>query len=173
LKKFFKIVLLALMCFDVLGTANNIEEGKGMPEVLDKNKLRDQLVKHEGLKQSAYQDSLGYWTIGVGHLIDERKGGKLSIDSIYAILDEDIDEKVRQLDAQLPWWRNLDPVRQQVLVNMTFNLGINGLLGFHNTLAFIEHGDYKQASANMLQSKWASQVGNRAHELAEMMERGI
>lgn len=144
-----------------------------MPDVFDKAKLREQLVRHEGEVPYAYQDSLGYWTIGVGHLIDKRKGGKISKDSIYAILDEDIEMKCAELDEQLPWWRNLDAVRQQVLVNMCFNLGINGLLGFHNTLAFIEHGQYKEAAANMLVSKWAEQVGDRAKELAEMMERGI
>jgi lysozyme len=173
--RFFKIVLLFIaLTFPVqVGSADRDEERIIMPDTLNKDKLREQLVRHEGMKQSAYQDSLGYWTIGVGHLIDERKGGKLSIDSIYAILDEDIQEKCDQLDEHLSWWRNLDEARQRVLLDMCFNLGINGLLSFHNTLAFIEHGQYKEAAANMLDSKWAKQVGNRAIFLSQVMEYGV
>ena len=141
--------------------------------ILDKEKLRQQLIKHEGCKQYAYTDSLGYLTIGVGHLIDQRKGGKLSMDSIYSILDEDIEAKCAELDQHLEWWRNLDPVRQQVLANMAFNMGIGGLLGFHNFLSHLQHGEWKGASIEMLDSKWASQVGNRARELAQMVEYGI
>lgn len=142
-------------------------------ETFDLDKTREQLVRHEGKIPYAYQDSLGYWTIGVGHLIDKRRGGKISDDSIFAILDDDIAEKVEQLNEHLPWWKNLDPIRQQVLVNMCFNLGINGLLQFQNTLAHVEKGEYKQAAEGMLASKWASQVGNRARELSQMMEFGI
>ena len=144
-----------------------------MPDILNIEKLKEQLIKHEDKKASAYQDSKGYWTIGIGHLIDARKGGKISEDTIQFIFEKDVAEKMAQLDEQLPWWKNLDEVRQRVLVNMCFNLGIEGLLGFHNTLAFIEHGDYKQAASNMLQSLWAEQVGARARELAMMMESGI
>lgn len=169
--RFFKILVVMVLFFIRVGSADN--ERKDMPDVLDVKKLREQLVRHEGLRQSAYQDSLGYLTIGVGHLIDERKGGKISLDSCYAILDEDIRVVCSQLDEHLSWWKNLDPVRQQVLANMAFNLGIEGLLAFHNTLAFIEHGQYSEASVAMLDSKWAVQTGKRARELAQMMKDGV
>jgi lysozyme len=63
-------------------------------------------------------------------------------------------------------------VRQNVLADMCFNLGIGGLLSFKNTLAMVEHGKYEEAAAAMLQSKWATQVGQRAIELSEMMRTG-
>ena len=167
--RIFKLAVISLVLFIRIGNAS-IERKEYMPESLDMAKLKGQLVRHEGLKPYAYKDSLGYLTIGVGHLIDERKGGKISLDSVYFILDEDIKEKCNQLDDKLSWWRNLSDVRQRVLLDMAFNLGVEGLLKFQNTLAFIEHGQYKEASQEMLDSRWASQVGDRAKELAQMME---
>lgn len=171
--RFLKVVLTVLFVFDVVGTATNTERRIIMPDVLNKDKLRYDLIKHEGNVPYAYQDSLGFWTIGIGHLIDHRKNGSISADTILYIFNKDVEEKCGELDEHLSWWRNLDEVRQRVLVNMCFNMGINNLLGFHNTLAFIEHGQYKEAAAGMLDSKWAVQVGARARELAEMMETGI
>lgn len=78
-----------------------------------------------------------------------------------------------QLDTQLPWWRGMSDARQDVLVNMVWNLGIAGLLAFHNTLSYMEKANYAQASANMLVSKWAQQVGQRATRLAEQMRTGV
>jgi lysozyme len=140
---------------------------------LDRDKLVKQLIKHEGVRFSAYQDTEGYWTIGIGRLIDERKGGKISLDTVYQMLDEDINEKIAQLDDHIPWWKELDGVRQIVLANMCFNLGIQGLLGFENTLECIRRGNYEEASAKMLQSKWSKQVGKRAIELSQMMRDGV
>lgn len=132
--------------------------------------LIKELRRDEGVVSHAYQDSLGYWTIGVGRLIDKRKGGKLSDAEIDYLLTNDIKECVEDLDRALPWWRSLSDTRRRVLVNMRFNLGLNGLLGFKNTLKFIETGDYKRAAENMLKSLWAKQVKGRAVRLAYMME---
>jgi lysozyme len=134
--------------------------------------LIKELRRDEGVVDHAYQDSLGYWTIGVGRLIDKRKGGRLTDEEIDYLLMNDVKECVKDLDKHLPWWRSLSDARRRVLVNMRFNLGMAGLLGFKNTLRFIEQGDYKRASANMLVSKWAKQVGKRANRLAVMMENG-
>lgn len=137
---------------------------------MDKDKLISELIRDEGEVLHAYQDSLGYLTIGVGHLIDPRKGGKISKAASRFMLAEDIDEKMRDLDKALPWWRELSDVRQRVLVNMAFNLGIRGLMGFLNTLKAVKEGRYKDAAKGMLASKWAVQVGDRAKRLADMME---
>ena len=134
--------------------------------------LIKELRRDEGVIPHAYQDSIGYWTIGVGRLIDKRKGGRLTDEEIDYLLMNDIKECVADLDKNLPWWRSLTDARRRVLVNMRFNLGMAGLLGFRNTLKFIEGGDYKRAAANMLLSKWAKQVGQRANRLAKMMENG-
>ena len=134
--------------------------------------LIKELRRDEGVVDHAYQDSLGYWTIGVGRLIDKRKGGKLTDEEIDYLLMNDVKECVADLDKNLPWWRSLSDARRRVLVNMRFNLGMAGVLGFKNTLKFIETGEYKRAADNMLLSKWAKQVGQRANRLAKMMEQG-
>lgn len=134
--------------------------------------LEKLITLHEGRVEHAYQDSLGWWTIGVGHLIDKRKGGKLPDFIIDALLDFDIKVKRAALRKALPWVDKLDPVRQAVLDDMAFNLGIQGLLGFRNTLRFIEVGDYEKAASNMLKSLWAKQVKTRAVRLSNMMRTG-
>lgn len=134
--------------------------------------IEELLIYHEGKIDHAYQDSLGFWTIGVGHLIDKRKGGRVSDAIIKALLDEDIQGKIADLDERLPWWKTLDEVRQKVLIDMCFNLGIGGLLGFKNTLQAIKEGRWTDAKNGMLSSVWAKQVGTRANELAKMIETG-
>jgi len=136
------------------------------------NNSKKLLVLHEGVVPYAYQDSLGYWTIGVGHLIDRRKGGRLSEFIIWQLLDSDYAEVEADLDRVLPWARDLDPVRRHVLIDMGFNLGITGLLGFQNTLAAVKDRRWEDASKGMLASRWASQVGRRSVRLAEMMRTG-
>ncbi len=136
-------------------------------------KTRALVARHEGRVPHAYQDSLGYWTIGVGHLIDGRKGGKLPEHIIDAILDWDIMEVEKELAKALPWVIQLDAVRYAVLVDMAFNLGVPGLLAFAHTLAYVRAGAWPQAADAMLQSKWAGQVGPRAQRLAGMMRSGL
>ena len=135
--------------------------------------LRDQIARDEGgYQKSAYQDSLGYWTIGFGRLIDKRKDGGISRAEAELMLDNDIRDKTAELIAALPWIPLIDPVRRAVLVNMAFNLGVAGLLGFHATLEAVHAGDWAAASQHMLESKWAQQVGPRAHRLADQMRTG-
>ena len=134
--------------------------------------LRELLEGHEGRVPHAYQDSLGYWTIGIGHLIDKRRGGRLPDPIIDALFDYDLDHHAKPLFDRLPWVASLDPVRQAVLIDMAFNLGVDGLLGFHTTLGHVHGGRYTAAAEQMLKSKWAGQVGRRALRLSEMMRTG-
>lgn len=139
------------------------------------NSARALIALHEGRVPHAYQDSLGYWTIGVGHLIDKRKGGRLPDAIIDALFDYDLAEKRRELSAARPWVAGLSDVRQAVLLDMAFNLGIEPFDGdgFKDWPMFIEQvkrGDYAAAAANMRSTLWASQVKQRAIRLAEMME---
>lgn len=138
----------------------------------DDELLLAEIKRDEGVIPHAYQDSLGYWTIGVGRLIDKRKGGRLTPAEIDYLLSNDIDEKVADLDKVAPWWRQLSPVRKRVMINMTFNMGIGWLTTFKNTVANIRTGNYEAAAKGMLASKWAKQVGPRADRLAEMMRKG-
>jgi lysozyme len=134
--------------------------------------LAQQLRRDEGTKPSAYQDHLGFWTIGVGRLIDARKGGGLRPDEIEYLLANDIKDRARALLAALPWFGALDDARQGVLLNMAFQLGTAGLLAFKNTLDQVRLGQYKRAAEMMLQSKWATQTPERAARLAKQMESG-
>lgn len=130
------------------------------------------IKREEGEVRYAYPDHLGYLTIGVGRLIDKRKGGGLSSDEIDYLLKNDLDKVSRQVNEKLPWVSKLSSTRQAVLYAMAFQLGINGLLGFKNTLKLIEQGRFNEAATNMLKSKWATQTPARAKRTAELMRKG-
>lgn len=139
---------------------------------MDDKQFLEQLERHEGFRSSAYQDSKGYWTIGIGRLIDKKLKGGITKEEAYILLQNDLDRCAKELDQRLPWWKSLAPNRRYVLLNMCFNLGIDKLMGFKNTLAMIQAGNYKGAANGMLKSLWAKQVGDRAKELADQMEKG-
>lgn len=88
------------------------------------------------------------------------------------MLENDTQYFIEQLNKKLPYFKCLDPIRQMVLIDMAFNLGINNLLQFKKTLQAIEQANYTEAAKEMLNSKWAIQVGKRALRLAKMMESG-
>ena len=135
--------------------------------------IEDQLRRDEGERLSAYQDHLGYWTIGIGRLIDSRRGGGISTDESTMLLRNDIARIRVELLQRLPWFVHLDPVRQGVLMNMTFQMGINGVMAFQDTLAKVQASDYAAAADRMLQSKWATQTPERANRLAKQMRDGV
>ena len=134
--------------------------------------LKQQLIREEGAESCAYQDSLGYWTIGVGRLIDSRKGGGLSNDEIDMLLDNDIKRNYEAVLKALPWMEKLSDQRQAVLIEMAFQMGVSGLLQFKRTLGSIEDGQYGEAAVEMLESKWAKQTPKRAYRMALQMETG-
>jgi lysozyme len=131
-----------------------------------------QLKRDEGEVLHAYQDHLGYWTIGVGILIDQRKGGELRPEESEFIFRNRLKLFDAELSRRLPWISRLDPARRGVLLNMRFQMGITGLLGFKNTLALVEAGKYQDAAVNMLKSKWAQQTPARANRLSLQMASG-
>lgn len=139
---------------------------------MNEQTLAQQLLIDEGFVPYAYQDSEGYLTIGIGRMIDKRLKGGISKDEALYLLTNDIKAVQSDLDAKLPWWRNMSENRQEALCNMCFNLGIDKLLGFSNTLKFLSLGQYDQAADGMLKSKWATQVGDRAKRLADMIRKG-
>ena len=124
--------------------------------------LIDQLERDEGFRSKPYQDTEGIWTIGHGFT-------SLSLDESRKVLKM----KVRKIQKQLsPLIRNLTPARQDVLVNMAYNLGLDGLYRFKRMWAAIYSNDYDKAAEEMLNSKWAIQVKGRAIRLAEIMRKG-
>ena len=100
-------------------------------------------------------------------------GGGITPEESAYLLSNDIDKRQAELLRRAPWTATLDPVRFGALLNMAFQLGVDGLLGFTNTLALIHAGDYPGAAAGMLQSKWAQQTPARAQRLAQQMATGV
>lgn len=133
------------------------------------DKLTDMLVDHEGMRRKPYRCTAGKLTIGVGRNLDDRG---ISPDEAMYMLANDIKDSRRELSAAFPWFDKLDEVRQAVLIDMCVNLGLSRLQGFRNTLALIGVGKYEAAAQEMLNSKWAEQVGRRAQRLSRMMATG-
>lgn len=133
-------------------------------------RIKEQLVRHEGLRLKPYRCTAGKLTIGYGRNLDDCG---ISQTEAYVLLENDIQNCEKQLLDEIPEiYNTLDEVRKSVLLNMCFNLGISGLLEFNNTLAFIAAGDWERAANGMLASKWAKQGGMRAIELSELMRKG-
>lgn len=145
----------------------------------DTERLTAQIQKSEGLRLAAYRCTAGRLTIGFGHNCDtspvpgvSKVGDRITREQADDLLSKDLSAVVWEVRKALPWVTSLEAPRQAVLYDMAFNMGTRGLLGFRNTLRFIEAGDYKRAARNMLQSKWADDVGRRADRLADQMATG-
>lgn len=115
-----------------------------------------------------YTCPTGHLTIGYGHNLENG----ISQEAAEFILREDLQAAKNAVQKKYTWWRTLDEARQFVLVDMAFNMGINKLATFKKTLAAVEKGNYTTAAREMLNSRWATQVGRRARELAEIMRTG-
>jgi len=146
------------------------------PELSGKTSWIDIATKQirldEGEVLHAYTDTMGWLTIGVGRLIDQRKGGGISKDESEYLLRNDINSRVAALQSRISWFNGLDDARKGVLLNMSFQMGVEGLMGFHTTLARIKEGDCIGAAESMLESKWATQTPARAKRLAQQMRTG-
>lgn len=136
------------------------------------NSIASMLRREESEVLHAYQDHLGYWTIGVGILIDKRKGGGLLPEESEFLLQNRIRICSEKIAAALPWFAGLNAARQGVLVGMAFQMGVDGLLAFKNTLRYVERGQYEAAAAGMMRSLWAEQTPARAKRMARQMETG-
>jgi lysozyme len=131
------------------------------------SELSDILIKHEGLRLFPYKDTTGHTTIGVGRNLDDRG---ITEDEAAYLLNNDIADFGNQLSEKIYWFDSAPEKVKVVLVDMAFNMGVNGLLSFHNTLEHIKNGNYQLAAVDMLQSKWAQQVGTRATDLSQILK---
>lgn len=136
---------------------------------MNEQKLLDALSLDEGRRARIYTDTVGKVSGGVGRNLTD-KGFRQ--DEIDLMLRNDIAEAVAELDRVAPWWRGLNDARQNALVNMMFNLGAPRLLGFKKFLAALQVGDWAKAEGEMLDSKWARQVGDRSTRLALLIRTG-
>lgn len=140
--------------------------------------LEAELRRDEGVRDTIYPDTKGVPTVGVGHNCKSSPlpagwACPLTDGQVDSLLEHDLTVAFAALDLHLPWWRKLDEVRQRVVANMAFNLGVADLLGFHNTLLAMQRGSYAIAAAGMKASQWYGQVGDRAVRLCHAMEYGV
>jgi len=125
--------------------------------------------RHEGFRNEAYQDTEGVWTIGYGTNLQVMKCSEAWAE---VKLHEEL-TKCQDALSHHPVYRNLSEARQDVLVEMAYNLGVNGLYGFKKMWTALGVGDYSEAAYQGMDSKWANQVGIRARNLMERLEAGI
>jgi len=138
------------------------------------DKLREQLKIDEGVRYEIYNDHLGYPTCGIGHLIvegDEEHGKpigtEVSVDRVNELFDKDVSKFVEETKKVFPDLEDKPEEVQQVAVNMCFNLGEPRLSKFKKFIAAINEENWETAAAEMLDSRWAQQVGERAVRLSK------
>lgn len=140
------------------------------PKVKD---IESQLREDEGEVLHEYKDHLGYSSLGIGILIDARKGGGITQEESSYLFQNRVGAIRERLRKALPFYDGLDIVRQGVLLNMAYQMGVEGLLKFKKTLAYVQGAQYTAASVGMLDSLWASQTPERAERLATQMRTGV
>jgi len=139
--------------------------------------MAEHLEAEEGRIAHAYQDHLGFWTIGIGRLIDKRKGGRLIDAEIDMLLANDIREKIAGLESNpgtKAAWAAVkdDPYRATAILSMAFQMGVEGLAKFHNSMRLVADKQWRAAANNMLQSLWAKQTPDRAKRVTQMLATG-
>lgn len=134
-----------------------------------RQKLKALLTSHEKYVQFPYTDTTGHLTVGIGRNLTDRG---ISTTEAFYLLDEDILYFSGKLAHFLPSFPGLNEARQIALIDMCFNLGIQGFLGFHDMISELESGHYEEAASAMLNSKWAKQVGERATTLSNIIRSG-
>jgi GH24 family phage-related lysozyme (muramidase) len=154
---------------------------------LDSDKLRTQLIRHEGKRAKVYKDTEGVPTVGVGFNLnradarqklaavgadlDKVKAGQqeLTEDQIRKLLDADMDTAVADCKALFPKFAELSDVRQRALADMMFNLGRARLSGFKKMVSHVNAGEFDKAAGEMKASKWYAQVKDRGKTLEAMV----
>ncbi|ROS02023.1 lysozyme [Sinobacterium caligoides] len=131
--------------------------------------LGQQLKRHEGIEYKPYHCTAGKLTIGIGRNIDDLG---ISEDEAFYLLNNDIKRVEQEVSNNISFLDELSDNRKIALLNMAFNLGISRLMKFKNMLSALQQHDYQTAAKEMLNSRWARQVGRRAEELAKQMEAG-
>ena len=139
--------------------------------------LREQLKIDEGVKYEIYKDHLGYDTFGIGHLVvkedaefGQTVGTKVSEDRVNEVFEKDVQKMIKEAKILFPNFDNLPEEAQQVIVNMTFNMGRPRLSNFKKFIAYVNESKWEEASKEMLNSAWAKQVGKRAQRLSDRIK---
>ena len=132
-------------------------------------RLHEMLIRHEGLRLKPYRDTVGKLTIGIGRNLDDVG---ITREEAMILLNHDIAKVQREVKKTFPWFSHLNGVRKNVVLNRVFNLGLPRLRQFKKAIAALRANRWDEAAKQMLDSRWARQVGRRARELASMMKSG-
>ena len=139
--------------------------------------LREQLKIDEGVKYEVYDDHLGYKTFGIGHLVvagDQEYGASVgtpvSEERVNAVFDEDVQKYIDESKKVFPNLDDLPEEAQEVIVNMCFNMGAPRLSQFKKFIAGVNASDWDTAAVEMMDSRWANQVGVRAERLRDRIK---
>lgn len=128
------------------------------------------LKEHEGRRLKPYHDTVGKLTIGYGRNLDDVG---ISVEEAEFLFESDLERATALCRYHFPWFDKLDPVRQDVIVNLTFNMGIGGIKGFKRMIAAIESENWSQAAWELSNSRWKEQVGKERHDsLTNALEKG-
>lgn len=131
-------------------------------------KLREMLRAHEGVRLKPYKCTAGKTTIGIGRNLDDCGITKSEAEYLF---DNDVTRAVKQANT-LHWFSSLDEVRQDCVVMLLFSMGLARFLDFRRMIRALERRQYAEAGAELLDSKWREQVGDRAMVLATMISTG-
>lgn len=129
-------------------------------------RLKEQLVIHEGLRLKPYKCSANKTTIGVGRNIEDVG---ITRDEAMMLLENDISRVTSECMNNFDWFMDLSLLRREAIINLVFNMGMTKFKQFKKTIAFLEQGLYPEAGAELLNSRYAQQVGNRAVEVANQI----
>jgi lysozyme len=145
---------------------------------MDLDKLQKELAEDEGCKYEIYLDHIGYKTFGIGHLCkatdpenDMDVGAEVSKERVDECFEADIAMTIEDCNILYSNFKDIPEEAQLILANMMFNLGRPRLSRFLNLKAAVDSEDWMEASVQMMDSKWAKQVPNRAERLCNRMEK--
>ena len=133
------------------------------------NKLIEQLKIHEGFRSTVYTCSGGKKTCGYGRNLEDIG---ISEEEAEMLLKNDIYEATNQLLNAFPFMATFSDVRISAMINFTFNVGIGTVRKFSNTIEYLKNEDWDAAADEMMDSKWAEQVGDRAIQITEQIRTG-
>ena len=152
---------------------------KDRREIMNFEKLREQLIYDEGVVYEIYEDHLGYATFGIGHLVKETDpeygqpvGTKVAYQRVMDCFREDCDVAVRECAILYgeDYFEDFPGEVQEILVNMMFNLGRPRLGKFKKMMAALKKEDWKEAAVEGRDSRWHKQVTKRAERLMSRLE---
>lgn len=158
------LLLVVLLSMPLISYGNEVDKMK-----LAFSVVSEEIKKEEGIRLKVYKCPAGKWSIGYGRNLEDVG---ITQEEADFLLQNDLKRCDLQLNNTFPFYSELDAVRQFVLIDMCYNLGLDGLKKFKKMISALEAKDYETASKEMLDSLWAKQVKSRADKLAKIMETG-